>query len=804
MGKKIENLPDRAKQDAEVSLDMIRDLLFAAVKGREGEEAYINEVYPAYVIYEKGCEYFKVAYSILDGAAQLGQDTVEVQRAWVENRAQQAESEDAIEMFVRLGQALDVEGSAFDVTICTPGFTKNGWYHPEEALRAGAALFEGADVNLYELPQGATHVPDALFDVKSLLAKNKVGWLADVRYAAGEGLKGVLYFLDSAKWMGKNIIAAMSKGVECYGLSYDCPVRALSATVEGRSVFKLVKFLSVDSVDIVTRPAAGGRFNRAVASMPAQKQEDKMKKKLWDLVNEKRPSLLTGKDFEKLSDAEVETLAKMAMEPEKKEPADQAHLATKDELGAVQKAQEIFRSGMSLERKIGGSDLPELAKARVRKQFKDRAFDDSEIDTAIVDEKDYLAKMADSARGEEEPISAGRIVVGSGSFDRACMAMDRLFGLTKAEGEALAKLERLDGQPVFEDRRAVQDYQDYEQIPRFRGIREAYEFFTGDSEVTGRFNRKALPLELRGRQDINSATFTYVLGNTLNRRLVSAYREPNFREDLLISIRKSVKDFRQQEAVLVGGFPDLAAADPEAADYVEIAGVTDEESAYAVTTRGNILTITRKTIINDDLTIVQRLVNGLGRAARRTHAKYVWAFYTGNANCTDATAWFTAGHGNLTAGPLTHATALIAYQALAKMTEKDSAERLGLLDGSDIKPNLIGPIDLMATIQKIADEEFYYTANDLTTKIPNPLKGKVNGCILSLFTDADDWGLILPPSVIDIVEMGYLNGRQEPEMFLADSPQSEQVFMADKIRHKIRHEYAGAVIDYRSGYKGAV
>jgi len=811
MGKKTEQ---DARGEQDLSLDRIRDLIRQALSDRfpggdNGPDPYVQEVFPAYLIYELDGKYYRLSWSILDGAVQLGETPIEVEQTWVEARAKQAEGEgdDSVELFMRLGQAQNPEGTAWDVTICEPGFTKNGWYHPEEALREACGLFEGAPVNLYELPQqGATHVPDALFDVKNLLVKNKVGWLDKVRHVAGEGLKATLHFLDSARWMGKNIVEAMKKGAECYGLSYDCPVRAVKDTVEGRSVFKLVKFLSVDSVDIVTRPAAGGRFNRAVASMPAQKQEAEMKKKLWDLIQEKRPGLLTGKEFDKISDAEMETLARMAMEPEKKDGVDTSTLATKEDLTAVQKDQAIFRCGMSLERKIGGSDLPDLAKARVRERFDGKVFEDAELDKAIVKEKEYLAAMADSGRGDGDPVPSGRIVVGLGSLDRACMAMDRLFGLTKAEVETLAKLERLDGQPVFEDRRGVQDYKDYEQIPRFRGIREAYEFFTGDPEVTGMVNRKRLPMELRGRQDITSATFTYVLGHTLNRRLVSAYREPNFREDLLISIRKPVKDFRQQEAVLVGGFPDLADADPEAADYVEIAGVTDEESTYTVTTRGNLLTITRKAIINDDITIVQRLVNGLGRAARRTHAKYVWAFFTSNATCSDATAWFTGAglHVNLGAAALTHATALIAYQALATMTEKDSGERLGLLDSPDVKPNLIGPIDLMATIQKIAEEDYYFTANDLTTKIPNPLKGKVSPVVLSLLTDATDWGMILPPSVIDVVEMGYLNGRQEPEMFLADSPQSEQVFVADKIRHKIRHEYAGAVIDYRSGYKGVV
>jgi hypothetical protein len=138
------------------------------------------------------------------------------------------------------------------------------------------------------------------------------------------------------------------------------------------------------------------------------------------------------------------------------------------------------------------------------------------------------------------------------------------------------------------------------------------------------------------------------------------------------------------------------------------------------------------------------------------------------------------------------------------MTEKDSGERIGLLVDPSVKPNLVGPIDILEIINKIANDDFYYSSNDLTTKVSNVLKGKVNPVVNPLFTDVNDWGLLLPPQLIDMVEMGYLNGREDPEMFVADMPQSEQVFVADKIRHKIRHEYAGAVIDFRSGYKAVV
>lgn len=809
----------RAKQD--VSLSDIERTIREALESRD-KEAWLRDVYGSYIIYEKDGKFFKLAYSILDGEVQFASDAKEVETVWVEARSQQAEQEvdDGIKILLRLDQAQDAEGTAWDVTICEPGFTKNGWYIPDDALRDAAGLFENVDVNLYELPQDATHVPDALFDIKSLLVKNKVGWIDNVKHVAGKGLKGVLHFLDSAKWLGKNLLDAMSSGKKVYGLSYDAPVRAKKEVIEDRPVFKLLKFLAADSVDIVTRPAAGGKFNRAVAAQK-QKEGDVMnKKQLWEMIQKARPDLLKGKEFDSISDEEVIELARMAMEPAEPQGAgsrgqgegdpgaggNEPQAVTKDDLAK-------FRCEMALKEKLAASELPEIAKKRIQITFEGRVFEETDLDKAIGEEKDYLAKMAQAGGQTGDDIPGDDIRVGIGTLERAQMAADKLFDLDKEDVETLARMETLQHEPFFTERlgpggfhvRSTQDVQDYNDVPAFRSLREMYTFFTGDHRVTGYFDRKKLPPDLRSRMDITSATFTYVLGNTLGRRLVKVYRAADYLEGLLVSVKKSVTDFRTQEAVLVGGFPDLADVDPEAADYEEIASVTDEESTYSIGQKGNILTITRKTIINDDITIVQRLINAIGRAARRTHGQYVWDMYIDNDNCTDGTAVFTSGHGNLGAAALTHATALISWKALAAMTEKDSGKYLGLLDGADVVVNLIGPPALKELIGRIEKEEFYYSTNDLTTKLPNPLFGEVKGHTLSLLSgDANDWFMLLPPEIVELIEMGYLNGRQEPEMFVADSPQSEQVFVADKIRHKIRHEYAGTPIDYRGGYKGAV
>jgi hypothetical protein len=788
------DMPETLRSKQDMSFGDIRSSLWDAIQALSPDSICIEDVYPDYVIYSLGEDFFKRSYSIVNDEVTLGSDPVEVEENWVEVGAVQMDEE--FSLIIRMDAAKNLEGTVWDVIICEPGFTKNGCFIQEDALRRNAQQFDGLDVNIYELPKGATHLPDHLFDVKSLLVKNKAGWLDNVKYVADKGLTGVLHFLDSAKWLGKNMLAAMNQGQNIYGLSWDSVIRGSQAVIEGKKVLNIIDLTRPDSVDIVSRPAAGGKFIRAVASMPAQNEEDLAMKNLLALIKEKRPDLLKGKDEAALSDQDIVGMARQAMDVPA-QTIDQTNLVTKDELA-------IIRCGMALDKKLGNADLglPAISVERIKGQFTGRVYQDVDLDKAIADEKDYLAAI--NTNHETTSAAASGITGGLGGFDRACMAVDKLFGLKKDDMIQLAHLTRLDNKPFFGDVRNVQDYNDFDSVPAFSSIREMYSYFTGDHEVTGRFNRASLPPELRKSMDVNSGTFTYVLGNTLGRRLVQVYKALAYQEELLISVKKPVKDFRTQEAVMVGGFADLSTVDPETGDYQEVSGVTDEESSYNIGQKGNLLTITRKTIINDDISIIQRLVDGLARAARRTHAKYVWNMYINNANCSDATAWFTGGHGNLGSTALTFATALVAYKALAAMTEKDSGERIGLLVDPSVKPNLVGPIDILEIINKIANDDFYYSSNDLTTKVSNVLKGKVNPVVNPLFTDVNDWGLLLPPQLIDMVEMGYLNGREDPEMFVADMPQSEQVFVADKIRHKIRHEYAGAVIDFRSGYKAVV
>jgi hypothetical protein len=250
------------------------------------------------------------------------------------------------------------------------------------------------------------------------------------------------------------------------------------------------------------------------------------------------------------------------------------------------------------------------------------------------------------------------------------------------------------------------------------------------------------------------------------------------------------------EIIQVGYFGDLPTITPQTVDYPELTMPTDVEATYAVIQKGGILTITRAVMLADDLRSIAQLVSKVGRAARRTHAKRAWNMVINNATFDgDAKDLFHTDHGNLGATALTLdatgiATLTARLGAMWAQAEQDSAEKMGLI------PKYLW-----------CDRTHLEIAQGLNAPwpgatTPNPHAGRFgqnheNIICNPLFTDTNDWGLIADANDVELLEAAYINGRREPEFFLADNPTVGQMFVADKIQYKVRHEYEMEIADYR-------
>jgi hypothetical protein len=722
--------------------------------------------------------------------------------------AKEAAEYDRIESSFAFVRMADLLGREWDVRVLKFGTSMNGWEWTREAGERMLPFLKHAPVGFYAYKNGTAHAKEEdVLAANGAVTRNIVGDLQDPRIEA-DGIYARLHLHEDAAWLRTKLVGLAQRGVvdKVLGLSVD----TLASYVKegGRRVIDGVKRLF--SVDIVSAPSADGRFLRATAGLDLpDSQEDVMKKTLVALIKEHRPALLEGKNLETLTEDELTALVKEAMSPQAPKP-DPKPTISPDDLDAklkrmetLERAAAVREAQIRVSETLAKSTLPEPVKARVRKDFADQMPTQEQIDARVKEEVELLGALSKSGevRGFGE---AGRVLVDS--KDKLQAAMDKLFGVTpEGFGRALEAAPFMSAGTVARIKESLQpDAEAAKGIVAFRGLRDAYAQITGDWDVSGR-----VPTRMQRVSEAQfSADWPNILGNTLYRRMLMDYAEAQYNERTISSYGSAV-DFRTKEVTILDYFPDIATVDPENEDYQEIAKLNDAKVSYAVIQKGNILTITRKTIINDDLNQVSKLVGRMGRSFRRTLARFIWNFWISNAAYdVDATAWFHTNHGNtgstaLSADATGAAEVLAKIIQLADMTEQGSGEKLGLPPLDSLYLDVPHALYAVALRLNNAPEFGAGVANTVYHRFGmNGERINVN----PLFTDVTDWGVHVAPGAAgrESIQVDFLQGREEPEFFLADMPTVGQMFYGDKIQYKGRHEYGGDVMDFRGATKNVV
>ncbi len=98
----------------------------------------------------------------------------------------------------------------------------------------------------------------------------------------------------------------------------------------------------------------------------------------------------------------------------------------------------------------------------------------------------------------------------------------------------------------------------------------------------------------------------------------------------------------------MGGFRSLRQV-REGAEYKYIT-TSDRKETIALATYGEIFSITRQAIINDDLNMLVDIPVKMGRAAKATIGDLVYKVLTDNPKLSDGKALFHADHKNIATG----------------------------------------------------------------------------------------------------------------------------------------------------------
>jgi hypothetical protein len=376
--------------------------------------------------------------------------------------------------------------------------------------------------------------------------------------------------------------------------------------------------------------------------------------------------------------------------------------------------------------------------------------------------------------------------------DRFAVALDRLLGVkTDTIGrlcEAAVFSDRVQARLASAQQRHLRVHRDLPGL-RAASFEEVLEAIRAD------YASSSWPE--RAREAQTSTDFATLLGNTLHRRLLAAYAEAEYGERSLM--RPGVaRDLRDQRLVGVDGAPDVPAVDLEVGgDYTELGTLAERAVTHSMLQKGLILTITRRVIINNDVAVVQRVIDELGRAARRTLARAVWGLWIDNATYgPDSTAWFHANHNNLQSTAISEAEVIAAVRKLLDQTQPGNAEKMG---------TRARPGSLWLTVPT-ALWDAAYKLNQTQASALYHLFGFENEYIIvnPLLVDANDFGVHRDASEVESIRTNFLNGREEPEFLVADLPSADQLFTADKLRYKLRHEWGVALAEFRGAVKAEV
>lgn len=707
--------------------------------------------------------------------------------SWQTGTQEQRNEEEHLLISPRILETLDLAPGAGEqapghdirVTVIQGGTSINGYHYDEAALRSIADLVEGAHAF-------ADHGADATRSVRDM-----IGFYHDAAYIPPSSrerngrVDATLHIMESADWLWSLISEALElQRPDLIGLSID--IFGQWQQSADQTVKEVTSVASLNSCDVVTRPSAGGSFRRILHHSEQKDSVYEGAESMFASENEAWSMDPEGSDITAgpapLGHATAPTGTAALQESSRLadndgQRAGTIHSRHTEQLDRLMHDLQLERCRLTLQRRLQESILPRPVREQIHKRFNDSIFEEAELEREITSSLGMMAQLQQQGLVRGHGYARPEIGEQITEAEKAQAAFDAMFDIDIDR----ARLGNIRG---------------------FGSIREAYARVTGDGSLAAGISansqlgnirvHEAAPITRLTEADITTASFSYLLGTSMNKRLLKDYQTWPAEWQKFCTI-VPIRDFKQQSRVRLGAFGSLPVV---AEDGVYTAAtLTDSAAVYVPQKRGNLVIISRETIINDDLQAIKQIPTKLAVSAAYTLAEFVYAFLTGNPTIYDGSALFTASapHSNLAANALNTGSLQTAVTAMREQSNY-AGKRLGL------RPRfLVVPPELEFTAMIITQSAAVPGSNNNDI---NPMLGYVTPIVSPQISSATQWFLAGDPREIDTIEIGFVGGQINPALFVQDSPLLGLNFSQDAITYKIRHEYGGAVVDYRGLYRG--
>lgn len=780
----------------EAKMNRVRDAYYAAQKGSPvpvvAESGYVEETHDDHVIVSNDGQCWRIPYTETDGAITFG-EPVKVQQTVTYEPIQESVTGGTEE--AHLLESKSNDGSEWVVRLIRPGWSKNTShalkaqrYYPESTLKEAAPRFEGVRAFAHN---SGPHVSDP----SQRRAQDVVGWFSNPSY--DKGVCATFTCIDQP--LRTKLKEAWDKGKrDLLGFSIDAPGREEPRMVEGRKAAWVADIQTPYSTDVVTDPAAGGELVRLVASADGPQKEETGMERLLEMIRKINPALVASPPDGGWTDEKLQVVLREAMTPKsepKPEPiVDVKRLTEAEErIAKMEQREAVLIAKQHIRESLAAHGIASYPKAK--------AAVEARLLEGVENGKTYTDDQIKAVADEQVTILAEASQTGK------VQGLGGVASVTQDEREKLV-IHAMDG--LFEG-------QNMNSVPRFTSLHEAYCRITGKNYFD--LDNRAIFRECLGQKDYDSSgrrltesvvtsDWAQVFGDSITRKLVRDYNQSSQFDAWrsVVSEISSPKDFRTQRRVRIGGYGVLPAVS-QGAPYQPLTSPADEEATFTPSKRGGTEDLTWEAVLNDDIASIRRIPVALARAAKITLYRFVLNdLIIANPTIYDGDTLFHANHSNtFTNALITAGNLLIAENAmLAQAAYGEATNNLGLTPR------------YFLTVRARREDAWKLLTGDTAVvsgenaTLPNIYKGKYKSWkgnpepfhVANFDTSTTRYILIADPQEIPTIEVGFLGGQQEPELFVQDDERNGSRFSADKITYKIRHVYSGAVLDYRGFVQG--
>lgn len=314
----------------------------------------------------------------------------------------------------------------------------------------------------------------------------------------------------------------------------------------------------------------------------------------------------------------------------------------------------------------------------------------------------------------------------------------------------------------------------------------------------GEILRGMSKMQVAERAMHSTSDFPKILADVANKTMRSQYAEvPKTFESL--GRRSTLNDFKDKRILGLGDAPDLKKIN-EHGEYTR-GTMSETGEQYRLHTYGRIFSITRQTLINDDMDAFTRLPGMWGASASRLQSDLVWGLLLGydfeemKAKATlmaDKKNLFHADHNNL----LTGAGSALSKAALSSLRQK--ARQQKTIDNKRMNV-MLQNIVVPTSLETAAEELLFNAINPTTDQETNSFKGKYGVIVEPRLDDVSDksWLAFANAAMVDTFEYAFLAGEEELNI------ETRSGFEVDGFEIRARTDFGCGIVDSRGIYKAS-